>query len=762
MPKSKAKKQMKRLFEDGGLLQEGGTVDEKSGNEVPVGSLKKEVRDDIPAQLSEGEFVFPADVVRFIGLQKLMELRQAAKEGLSKMEAMGQMGNSDEATEEDTGEFETELDEIFKEIEEEGTSSKKDDGEQLKMQVGGAVTGTTQQAAVPPKPNPFSVPFSVERYSKEGEKDIFMPTFGGKAQAAVPEGFEKSAKVQSFGGVFRKADEAQKTATSGGSATQGIKLNATPTITPKTDTKTTDLTKTDTKTTDLTKTDIPTADTQQTTDLTKTTQPVPETYKGLDTDPLETNTAADLPKKVFLKEAGTLSEATRESIWNSTGTYTDPVSGKDLTPLAARYLSKKLTDLGITDFGQIEKQVIKGSADRYEGDSESSYFVPGTPDVTKYFNKATGKEINPVLLDDKAGTKYVLAEQGIQKQFDPVAKVAAQLVPYIDKSSTGGAWSTQSGKSSGPGFGTEGFLKKMAENFYNQTGLTDLSKLGVRTTTEYDYESGTPYNATTYYNKDTGKAVKFNGTLGGYGEGPGWTHTRLSFEGDKPVIKTTGEDTSDLGTILPALTILTLPFGGIGGIVGSLGIGSSVSASLISVGLSEVAANVVTGALLNSAASGIMASIAGGDVKKAMIGGAVSGGIGAGATEIANGILGADTVNSISKATNLTAKQVSSVFASSIASGVNTAISGGDFSDIAKSFGESLLASGVSEVAVTNAVKQLKGSVPESALKGIGTATKMLSNIAINASLKGLDVNKAIEYYGPQIMMKALTAPPTK
>ena len=82
MPKSKAKKQMKQLFEEGGMLQEGGTVDEKSGNEVPVGSLKKEVRDDIPAQLSEGEFVFPADVVRFIGLQKLMELRQAAKEGL--------------------------------------------------------------------------------------------------------------------------------------------------------------------------------------------------------------------------------------------------------------------------------------------------------------------------------------------------------------------------------------------------------------------------------------------------------------------------------------------------------------------------------------------------------------------------------------------------------------------------------------------------------------------------------------------------------
>jgi hypothetical protein len=90
-------KQME-MFEDGGLKDEGGMIDEQSGNEVPVGSSRKEVRDDIPAQLSEGEFVFPADVVRYIGLEKLMQLRQQAKMGLQRMEDMGQMGNSDEAT----------------------------------------------------------------------------------------------------------------------------------------------------------------------------------------------------------------------------------------------------------------------------------------------------------------------------------------------------------------------------------------------------------------------------------------------------------------------------------------------------------------------------------------------------------------------------------------------------------------------------------------------------------------------------------------
>ena len=90
------------MFEEGGLMDEGGTVDPVSGNDVPPGSTQEEVRDDIPAQLSEGEFVFPADVVRFIGLEKLMKIRQRAKAGLQRMEDMGQMGNSEEAIMPDT------------------------------------------------------------------------------------------------------------------------------------------------------------------------------------------------------------------------------------------------------------------------------------------------------------------------------------------------------------------------------------------------------------------------------------------------------------------------------------------------------------------------------------------------------------------------------------------------------------------------------------------------------------------------------------
>ena len=86
-------KQMQMAFmEDGGLQDDGMDRDPVSGNKVPSGSLAKEVRDDIPAQLSEGEYVVPADVVRFFGLKFFEDLRMQAKIGLQTMEKTGRIG----------------------------------------------------------------------------------------------------------------------------------------------------------------------------------------------------------------------------------------------------------------------------------------------------------------------------------------------------------------------------------------------------------------------------------------------------------------------------------------------------------------------------------------------------------------------------------------------------------------------------------------------------------------------------------------------
>lgn len=85
--------QMKMAFmEEGGLQDDGMDQDPVSGNEVPSGSMAKEVRDDVPAQLSEGEYVVPADVVRFYGVKFFEDLRMEAKKGLQDMEANGRIG----------------------------------------------------------------------------------------------------------------------------------------------------------------------------------------------------------------------------------------------------------------------------------------------------------------------------------------------------------------------------------------------------------------------------------------------------------------------------------------------------------------------------------------------------------------------------------------------------------------------------------------------------------------------------------------------
>ena len=71
---------------------EAETIDPVSGNDVPPGSLPAEVRDDLPARLSEGEYVVPADVVRFFGVRVFEEMRAEAKRGLQQMEADGRIG----------------------------------------------------------------------------------------------------------------------------------------------------------------------------------------------------------------------------------------------------------------------------------------------------------------------------------------------------------------------------------------------------------------------------------------------------------------------------------------------------------------------------------------------------------------------------------------------------------------------------------------------------------------------------------------------
>ena len=84
--------QTEMMLQEGGIADDGMKRDPVSGNEIPPGSMAKEVRDDVPANLSEGEYVVPADVVRFFGVKYFEDLRMQAKQGLLEMEKDGRIG----------------------------------------------------------------------------------------------------------------------------------------------------------------------------------------------------------------------------------------------------------------------------------------------------------------------------------------------------------------------------------------------------------------------------------------------------------------------------------------------------------------------------------------------------------------------------------------------------------------------------------------------------------------------------------------------
>lgn len=182
--------QTERLFAEGGMMDDGVDTDPVSGNDVPVGSLAEEVRDDVDAKLSPGEFVFPADVVRFIGLERLMKLRDEAKKGLGRMSDIGQTGNAEEAPksgesfeEEDDGDysgFEEEIDSIMSETENEERGRQTERA----FNTGGFVNPAYYDVAKAPK-NPA---LDIRYFNDTQGKTFYIPFVNGKPMRPLPNG----------------------------------------------------------------------------------------------------------------------------------------------------------------------------------------------------------------------------------------------------------------------------------------------------------------------------------------------------------------------------------------------------------------------------------------------------------------------------------------------------------------------------------------------------------------------------------------------
>jgi len=137
-------KQMKSFYNEGGLEDDGMEIDPVSGNEVPPGSMAKEVRDDVDAKLSDGEYVIPADVVRFFGVSYFEKLRDRAKKGLAQMDKDGRIGGEPMEDDEE-GEEEEELPFTDDELMEAMSTSE---GPVVGMAEGGLTEGPVFQSPV--------------------------------------------------------------------------------------------------------------------------------------------------------------------------------------------------------------------------------------------------------------------------------------------------------------------------------------------------------------------------------------------------------------------------------------------------------------------------------------------------------------------------------------------------------------------------------------------------------------------------------------
>ena len=179
------------------LKDEGNTVDPISGNEVPPGAMQEEVRDDVPAQLSEGEFVFPADVVRYWGLSTLMQMRQEAKEGLAQMDAMGQMGNPEEAViSDDVGQFPVPNIDVDQLMAQEQPQLAAKGGDIKKYKEGGDVTYEDVMGT-----SPFEIPalstVPTAYINKKTGEIIYLPHRDGKlfGMSKPPAGYELASEA---------------------------------------------------------------------------------------------------------------------------------------------------------------------------------------------------------------------------------------------------------------------------------------------------------------------------------------------------------------------------------------------------------------------------------------------------------------------------------------------------------------------------------------------------------------------------------------
>jgi hypothetical protein len=187
---------------------------------------------------------------------------------------------------------------------------------------------------------------------------------------------------------------------------------------------------------------------------------------------------------------------------------------------------------------------------------------------------------------------------------------------------------------------------------------------------------------------------------------------------------------------MPAI-MLSIATGGTGMAAGLGGmvLGSSTAAGAATLG----------SAMLGATTSALMAGISGGDVGKAALIGAIGGAIGANSVDIANGLVGEDTIKTIAAATRQTQAQISNLITNSISTGVSAAAAGKG--DIA-----TLIANNLASTAVGNYTGNIMRSLDSDLMNKVAGSVSTVARIGTTAALNNKDPQQAINNSVGQII----------
>jgi hypothetical protein len=197
-------------------------LDPVSGNEVPMGATPEEVRDDIPAQLSEGEYVIPADVVRFYGVKFFEGLRTEAKQGYAEMDQNGRIGG-EPVGQEDSGmemvEPEDDLPFDISELQIIDDETGMYEGGLAGYAEGGlpAAPATTQVPMNPFSPTGTTAGFEIKEYVNDAGEVMYIQFMNGQPMTFIPQGFKPKGTA---------AEQAAEQAATG----EGVAAEAAPTV----------------------------------------------------------------------------------------------------------------------------------------------------------------------------------------------------------------------------------------------------------------------------------------------------------------------------------------------------------------------------------------------------------------------------------------------------------------------------------------------------------------------------------------------------